>query len=151
MWDESRRRRKGNMMKIAVVYQSRTGHSKKLAEAVASALGVQAQSVSGQPALSGVDLLFVVGGIYAAKSDPKLLKYLAGLGKDQVKRAALITSSAGKTKQDMVRETLTQKGIQVAADEYVCQGSFLLFGRGHPSAEEIAGAAAFAKGLSAEK
>lgn len=138
-------------MKIAVLYQSRTGHSKKIAEAVAGGLGVQAQRLADHPQLSGVDLLFVVSGIYAGKSDPKLLKYLATFGKEQVKRAALISSSMGKSKQDMVREALTQKGIEVAADEYVCQGSFLFFGRGHPNAEEIAGAIAFAKKLSAGK
>lgn len=138
-------------MKTAVLYLSKTGHSKKIAEAVAGSLGVQAQSVKDQPVLSGIDLLFVVGGIYAGKSDPKLLKYLGTLSREQVKRAALISSSRGKSKQDMVRDTLTGKGIQVLADEYVCQGSFLFFGMGHPNAQEIAGAVAFAKKLSAAK
>lgn len=138
-------------MKTAVLYLSKTGHSKKIAEAVAAGLGVRAQSVKDNPELSGIDLLFIAGGIYSGKSDPKLLKYLASLGNTQVKRAALISSSGGKRKQDMVRDTLTGKGIQVLADEYVCQGSFLFFGRGHPNAQEIAGAVAFAKKLSAAK
>jgi menaquinone-dependent protoporphyrinogen IX oxidase len=138
-------------MKTAVLYLSKTGHSKKIAEAVAAGLGVQAQSVKDHPELSGVDLLFIAGGIYAGKSDPKLLKYLASLDNTQVKQAALISSSGGKTKQDMVRDTLTGKGIQVLADEYVCQGSFLFFGKGHPNAQEITGAVAFAKKLSAAK
>jgi flavodoxin len=138
-------------MKIAVLYLSKTGHSKKIAEAVAAGMGVQAQSVKDNPELSGIDLLFIAGGIYAGKSDPKLLKYLGTLSREQVKRAALISSSRGKSKQDMVRDTLTGKGIQVLADEYICQGSFLFFGMGHPNAQEIAGAIAFAKKLSAAK
>lgn len=138
-------------MKTAVLYLSKTGHSKKIAEAVAAGMGVQTQSVKDNPELSGIDLLFIAGGIYAGKSDPKLLKYLGTLSREQVKRAALISSSRGKSKQDMVRDTLTGKGIQVLADEYVCQGSFLFFGMGHPNAQEIAGAVAFAKKLSAAK
>jgi len=134
-------------MKIAIIYYSKTGHSKRIAKAVAKELGVQAQSLSPKPALSGVDLLFVVGGIYAGKSDSKLLKYLSTLGRKQVKRAVLITSSMSKSRQDMVRNTLYNNGIEVVPDEYVLQGSFLFFGFGHPNAQEIAGAVSFAKKL----
>ncbi len=138
-------------MKTAVVYYSKTGHSKKIAEAVAAGLGVRAESVTSRPVLGGIDLLFIVGGIYASKSDPRLLKYLSTLDKGQAKRAALITSSAGKLKQAMVRDTLAQQGIPVVGDEYVCQGSFLFFGKGHPDAGDIAGAVAFANRLAAGK
>jgi len=145
------RRRKGKAMKIAVIYYSKTGHSRKIAKAVAGGLWVQAQSLSEKPVLSGVDLLFVVGGIYSGKSDPQLLNYLATLSRNQVKRAALITSSMSKSRQDMVRNALSNNGIEVVSDEYVLQGSFLFFGLGHPSVLEIAGAIAFAKKLGEDK
>jgi flavodoxin len=135
-------------MKIAVIYYSKTGHSRKIAMAVAGGLGVQAQSVSANLVLNSVDLLFVVGGIYGGKSDPKLLKYLATLSKSQVKRAALITSSMSRSRQDMARNTLYINGIEVVSDEYILQGSLLFFGLGHPNSREIAGALAFAKKLS---
>lgn len=133
-------------MKNEVIYLTKTGHSKKIAEAVAAALGVQAKDIKTKPALEQVDTLIIVGGIYGGVSDPAMLEYAAGLKGDTVKKAALICSSCGgKAKQDKVRELLRANGVDVCAEEYICRGKFLVFGMGHPNKEEIAGAAAFAK------
>ena len=133
-------------MKNEVIYLTKTGHSKKIAEAVAAALGVQAKDIKTKPALEGVDTLFIVGGIYGGVSDPATLEYAAGLKGDAVKKAALLCSSAGgKAGQDKLRQLLKDNGIEVCADEYICRGNFLVVGLGHPNKEEIAGAAAFAK------
>ncbi len=50
-------------MRTAVVYLTRSGHSRTIAQAIATALQVPAQDIKTGPKLSGVDLLFVVGGI----------------------------------------------------------------------------------------
>jgi len=134
-------------MKPAVIYHAKSGHSRRIAEAVAASLGVQAQSVSAKPVLSGIDLLFVIGGIFAGRSDPKLLKFLSTLGKSQVKRAALITSSMGQSRQDMVRNALYINGIEIVSDEYIMRTGFLFFCLGHPNPQQIEGAVAFAKKL----
>lgn len=133
-------------MKKEIVYFSKTGHSKKIAKAIAAELKITEQDIKTKPELSGVDLLLIVGGIYGGASDPAMLDYIKGIGPDNAKKAALITSCCGvKTKQDKVREELMKNGVEVLADEFICRGSFLLAGMGHPNESEIAGAAAFAK------
>lgn len=138
-------------MKTALVYFSRTGHSKRIAKAIAEALQITPLDVKSEPVLDEVDLLFIVGGIYGGASSPELKAYAEGLSKSSVKKAALITSCLNRIhRQSMIREILTRKGIDVAPDEFVCRGSFLFFGLGHPSKEEIGAAISFARKAIAE-
>jgi len=133
-------------MKTEIVYFSKTGHSKKIAQAIAAELHLKERDIKTNPELSGADLLFVVGGIYGGASDPAMLEYVKGIGPDKAKKAALVTSCCGgKAKQDKVRELLANNGVEVIADEFVCRGNFLVVGLGHPDKNEIAAAAAFAK------
>ncbi len=133
-------------MKTAVVYFSRTGHSKKIADAIANSLQLQAVDVKAKPLLEAVDLLVLVGGIYAGASSPEMIAYAESLGKQQVKKVLLITSCmSNRQKQDTIRQILVRNGIEVAADEFVCQGNFLFFGIGHPNSAELAAAVAFVK------
>lgn len=133
-------------MNIAVIYKSMTGHSKKIAEAIAAEIGAQAYNIKSNPKLGSVDVLFVVGGIYSGKSLPELPAFLDGLSSENIKKAVLITSSAtGKKGQTEVRRILESKNILVAAEEYHCRGNFLFIKMGHPNKKEIAEAVEFAK------
>lgn len=135
------------MKNVRILYATKTRHSKKLADAIGEALGVSAENVTARPRLSDVDLLFIVGGIYGGESLPSLLDYVRTLDSASVRRAALVTSCASKkNRQDSVRKLLEEKGIAVA-DEWICQGSFLFMGLGHPNAAELSEAARFALGL----
>jgi len=133
-------------MKIAVIYRSMTGHSKKIAKAVSAALGTEALDIKKKPVLEGVDLVFIAGGIYGGKSLNGMIDYIKTLSPSNAKSAVLLTSSASdKTGQNEVREILTLSGISVSEKEYRCKGGFLLFKFGHPDKNEIAAAAEFAK------
>jgi flavodoxin len=137
--------REGEHMNIALAYFSKTGHSRKIAEAVSAGTGLTACNLKDATALGELDLLILTTGIYASQSDPALLNWISKLAPGQVKRAALITSSMSKGRQEAVREALVKKGVRVDQEEYTCKGSFLFFGLGHPDADEIQGAVAFAK------
>lgn len=53
------------MEKIAVIYATKTKHSKKLAEAIGLALTVKVENITENPTLQDIDLLregFVVSG-----------------------------------------------------------------------------------------
>jgi flavodoxin len=133
-------------MNVAVIYLTMTGHSKKLAEAIASEIGTQAQDIKTDPKLNGVDMLFIVGGIYGGKSDTKLVNYIRSINGNMVKKAAIVTSSgSGKTRQNKVREELTKNGVEMLSDEYTCKGRFLFFDLGRPNQSDIDGSVAFAK------
>jgi flavodoxin len=135
------------MSKTAIVYATKTKHSKKLASAIGNALHVQPQNVTQKPVLKDVDLLFIVGGIYGGQSLPVLLDYISSLDANEIKNAVLITSCTSKTsRQDAVRSILSEKGIQVL-DEFISPGSFLFMQFGHPNKEDLRNAADFASAL----
>ena len=132
------------MKKINVIYATKTKHSRKIANAVAGALGVSAQDALNHPTLGETDLLFIVGGLYGGESLPELLDYASTLSSTQVKSAALITSSVSDKKgQEGVRSRLESKGIAVV-DEFRCIGNFLFFQLGHPNKMEVQNAVDFA-------
>lgn len=132
------------MAKTAVIYATKTNHSKKLAESIASALNIKAQNIKENPELKGLDLIFIVGGIYGGVSMPELLEYIKQIDKYSSKRAALVTSCAsGKQTQTQVRSILEEKGIKVM-DEFVCKGNFLFVAANHPNSNDLKEAADFA-------
>ncbi len=136
------------MNKLSVVYATKTGHSKKLAESIGKALNLKAENISDHPVLEEADILFITGGIYGGQSLPELLEFVKKIEAEEIKKVALITSCASKKQgQDGVRELLQEKNIKVV-DEILCQGSFLLMKMGHPNKEDIQEAVDFAVRLS---
>ena len=124
-------------MKTAVIYATKTKHSKKLAEAIGSALHVEAQNINQNPSVKDAELLLVVSGIYGGVSMPELLEYIKKIEAPLPRYAALVTSCAsGSQRLTAVRAILEQKGVKVL-DEFVCKGSFLFVSAGHPNADDV--------------
>jgi flavodoxin len=133
-------------MKVKIIYATKTGHSRKIAEAIAKELNADAYNVKNTPIIEGADMLFVVGGIYGGKSAPEMLDYIKTVTAKQTKSAALITSSAGsKGSQAEIKNILKANGVEVVTEEFSCRGGFLLIKMGHPNADDIKGAVEFAK------
>ncbi len=133
-------------MKIAVIYYSKTGHSKKIADAVAESLETKALDINTKPELNDVELLFIVSGIYGGVTAPELNQFAQGISKSSVKKAALITSClSNRQGQDIVRNVLIKNGIEVAAEEFICRGRLLFIGFPHPDKADISAAISFAK------
>jgi flavodoxin len=140
---------RGDKMNNAVVYYTKLGHSKKIAQAIANELGVKAQNIRENPEFKNIDKLYVVSGIYGGKSAPELLEFLKTLDRQQIKRAYLLTSSGGKTTRAAeVRSALTELGIPVSEEEFTCQGAIFLFGIGHPNKADIQNAIHFVQSVS---
>lgn len=136
-------------MIISVIYYTKLGHSKKIAQAIADELGVKAQDIRENPELKDIESLYIVSGIYGGKSAPELLEFLKTLDGQQIKRAYLLTSSGGKTTRAAeVRAVLTELGIPVAEEEFTCQGAIFLFGMEHPNKADIQNAIQFVQSVS---
>jgi len=132
------------MANIAVLYATKTNHSKKLADAVGSSLGCKAANIADHPDLHDVDLLFIVGGIYGGVSMPELLDYLKGMEAPALKHAALVTSCAsGKQRQNAARVILEEKGVRVLG-EFICKGAILFVSLPHPNKKDLQDATEFA-------
>lgn len=135
------------MSNIAVVYASRTRHSKKLAAAIGEGLGVTPLKASEALRLEGLDLLFLVGGIYGGTCHPALLELAGRLSPQQVAKSALVTSSTSQAHGQKDVQALLEKQSIPVLEEYMCYGNFFWMQKGHPNQEELTAAAAFAKKL----
>lgn len=125
---------------------TKTGHSRKIAQAIADALELEVFDAKSHPDLRKTDLLVVVGGIYAGRSNPELVDHMKNIDSTQIKHAVLITSCASKKFfQKEVRAVLSENGIEVFPKEFVCRGNFLFLGLGHPNKQDFAEAIDFTK------
>jgi flavodoxin len=134
-------------MKTAVRYYSRSGNTRKIAEAIAKAAGVRAESTD-EALLEPVDILFLGGAIYAKNIDGRLRGFVKQLSSEKVKSVAVFgTSAGGRSIQPQIEELLKGKGITIAAEGFACKGKFLFANRGRPNGQDCDDAAAFAKKL----
>ena len=134
-------------MNIAVRYFSRSGNTKKVAKAIAEAVGVQAEEC-GVPLSGDVDVLFLGGAVYGGGMDKSLRDFIEALTPQSVKNVALFATSAIARKPDKEMEkALLQKNIKIAERRFYCRGSFTLLHRGRPNAEDLKKASDFAAGI----
>jgi len=105
-------------MKTEVRYQSKSGNTAKVAQAIADGAGVTAQSVSA-PLSGGADLLFLGGAVYAGTISRELKKFIRALEPGQVKAIALFSTAAGeKNISAKVEKLLQGKNIRLVGSEF---------------------------------
>ena len=132
-------------MKIAVRYYTKTGNTKRLAEAVAKAVGVEALPIS-TPITEPVDVLFLGNSYYAFTIDPEVRNFIRGLDKNKVGKivnfgsAAMLNSTYKKVKAEA-----DKVGIKMDEREFHCKGEFKGIHRGKPDEEDLKAAADFAR------
>jgi flavodoxin len=130
----------------AVVYASRGGNTKKLAEAIAKGAGASAQSAGDAADLPQIDILFVGASIYAGKIDGSMRRFLQGLDVARVNLAVVFGTAAGdKSALSEVQSILAPKGVPISKDAFQCRGSFLLANRGRPNDDDLRKAEDFAR------
>ena len=134
-------------MKIAVRYYTKTGNTKRLAEAVAKAVGVEALPIS-VPVDEPVDILFLGNSYYAFSIDPEVRKFVSSLDKAKVGRivnfgsAAMLNSTWKKVKAEA-----DKVGIPVDEREFHCKGEFKGIHKGKPDETDLKAAAEFARSI----
>lgn len=134
-------------MKIAVRYYTKTGNTKRLAEAVAEAVGVQALPID-EPLTERVDILFLGNSYYAFSIDPKVRNFVKTLDKEKVGKivnfgsAALLNSTYKKVKAEA-----DKVGIPMDPREFHCRGEFKGIHKGRPDETDLKKATEFAKAI----
>lgn len=139
-------------MKIAVRYYSKSGSTKKLAEALGAGIGVQAESIE-VPLSEPVDLLFIGGAPYiASQLAPELRHFISQLTVNQVKAVAAFSTSNWKLSiHNQVKRSLKDPQIELFDETYQSRGALKnLINQTHPNLEEQAEAVNFAKQIIAE-
>ena len=132
-------------MKVAVRYYTKTGNTKRLAEAIAKAIGAEALPIS-TPVTEPVDILFLGNSYYAFSIDPEVRDYIKGLDKTKIGKivnfgsACLLNSTLKK-----VAAEAAKVGIPVDEREFHCKGEFKGIHKGRPNEEDLKAAADFAR------
>lgn len=132
-------------MTFSVRYYTKTGNTKRLAEAIAKELGVEALPIS-EPVTEPVDALFLGNSYYAFTIDPEVKAFVSSLDKSKVGRivnfgsAAMLNSTYKK-----VKAVADKVGIPMDEKEFHCKGEFKAFHKGRPNEEDLRAAAEFAR------
>ena len=131
-------------MKIAVRYYTRSGNTKKLAEAIAEAVAVEAKDVS-IPMEEKADVLFLGCSYYAFDVDQAVKDFIVS-NKDNIGKIVCFgTSAMMKSMKKPVRKVADTVGVAVAEEEFHCRGEFAKIHKGRPNEADLASAAEFAK------
>ena len=131
-------------MKIAVRYYTKTGNTKKLAEAIAEAVNAEALPISA-PVTEKTDILFLGNSYYAFSIDPEVREYIRSLDKEKVGKivnfgsAAMLNSTWKKVKAEA-----DKAGIPMDEREFHCKGEFKGIHKGRPNEDDLKAAAEFA-------
>ena len=125
-------------MNYAVRYYTKTGNTKRLAEAVAKELGVEALPIRA-PVDEKVDYLFLGNSYYAFNIDPEVRAFVASLDKNKVGKivnfgSAVMLNSTYKK----VKEAADKVGIPMDEKEFHCRGEFKGIHKGRPNENDIA-------------
>ena len=132
-------------MKVAVRYYTKTGNTKKLAEAIAEAVGAEALSLN-TPIEEPVDILFLGNSYYAFSIDPEVRNFVRSLDSSKIGRivnfgsAAMLNSTWKKVKAEA-----DKIGVPMDEREFHCKGEFKGMHKGRPNEEDLKAAADFAK------
>ena len=132
-------------MRIAVRYYTKTGNTKRLAEAVSKAIGVEALPIS-EPISEPVDILFLGNSYYAFSIDPEVRDFVRSLDKSLVGKivnfgsAAMLNSTYKKVKAEA-----DKVGIPMDEREFHCKGEFKNLHKGRPNDADLKAVSEFAK------
>jgi flavodoxin len=123
-------------MKYAIRYYSKTGHMKKLAEAIAEEIRVKAETID-VPVSEDVDILFLGSAIYVAGIDRKVKTFITTLDSN-VKRVVNFSSAAIlPSTYSQVKDLLKEKNTPLDEREFHCRGQFSVLHRGRPNQEDL--------------
>ena len=135
-------------MKTAIRFftRSKKGNTKKLADAVAEAIGVEAVDVS-VDLDEKTDTLFLINAMYAANIDKEVKAFLER-NKDKIGTVVnMNTAASGASTWKAVKKTTDELGITLSDKEFHCAASWIFINKGLPCAEDFARAQEFARSM----
>lgn len=136
-------------MNIAIRYYTRSGNTKKLAEAIGQALGVEALPVE-IPLAGPVDMLFLGCSYYAFDVDDHVKSFIIDNALKIGKLALFGTSAMMRSACKPVKKVTDGCGVTLIEQDFHCRGQFGPVNKGRPNAADCAAAAEFAKTLTVQ-
>ncbi len=129
-----------------VLFYSKGGNTRKLADAIARELGVKAADIKTASIDPAADIIFLGSGCYGSKPGEEMMKFIEKNDFSGRKVAVFGTSGGNAGMEvELMDAALKHKGAAVLGS-YHCKGkAFLLFSTGHPNQEDLDGARKFAR------
>ncbi len=130
-----------------ILYYSKGGNTRKLADAIAGELGVKAFDISYSPLDPDARVIFIGSGIYAGKPGEDMIRFVEG--HDFRGRKVVIFSTSWRTGEggfDGLAAVLRRKGA-IVLPGYHCKGRAGIFNLGHPNQGELDSARTFARDI----
>ncbi len=137
-------------MKTAVRYFSKTGNTKKLAEAVASTVGTKAKDI-GQPLEEDVDILFLCNSVYWNGIDGKVKAFLKAPGHKIGKLVNVSSAALKESTYKQMKSFAAEAGISIDEREFHCRGSFMGMHKGKPDQSDIENVKKFARKITRQE
>ena len=135
-------------MNVAIRFftKSKKGNTKKLADTVSEATGIEALDVSNDLG-DKVDRLILINAMYAANVDKKVKDFLAR-NKDKIGEIVnMNTSASGLSTIKAVKKVADELGVSVSEKEFHCAASWIFINKGLPSEDDFNRAKEFAKSM----
>ncbi len=133
-------------MNIAIRYYSQTGNTKKLAEAIAAELGVEAKDVS-HPLEEKTDILFLCNSVYWAGIDKKVKRFV---NTNALKIGTLVNVSTAALIESTYKQMKTvaaEAGVTLSDQEFHCRGKFKALHASHPDEADLKAVREFARSV----
>ena len=131
-------------MNIAIRYYTKTGNTKKLAEALSEAVGVEALTID-SPLTEDVVILFLGSAVYAAGVDSEIKKFIESINVNVGKIVNFSSAALIESTYKQVKKIAEDNNITMAEEEFHCRGAFKFVHRGHPNDEDVNNLVEFAK------
>ena len=130
-------------MKIAVRYSSKSGRTKKIADAIAMECAVEALDIS-VPLNEDVDILFVGSGVYA-----NIVSGVNSFFKSNTSKIGEVvsfsTSAVTESAYPQIKKLAEKNGLSVSTDEFHCPGTFAFRYKNRPNQDDVNNAKDFAR------
>ena len=123
-------------MKYAIRYYSKTGNTKKLADAISSVLNIEANDIS-KPLDGDVDILFLGSSIYGASIDPAIIKFFDTLDVNISKIVSFGTSGTMQSPYDQISNLCHVHDITLDNKQFHCPGAFVGMNADRPNDNDI--------------
>lgn len=133
-------------MSYQVIYFSRKGSTKKIADAIALELGVTAEDVK-KAKLHKDSFIFLGSGCYGGKPGKHMTTFIEN--NDFTKRNVALfgTSGGGDGKETEAMESMLKDKDAVVEGKYFCQGRFWFGNKDKPSNKDLDDAKKFTKNM----
>ena len=123
-------------MKYAIRYYTKSGNTKKLADAIAEVLNIEAKPITDELE-ADVGVLFLGSSIYGSAIDPSVKNFFNNLNVEIGLLVNFSTAGIMQSSYNQIKDICNNNDITISDDEFHCPGSFAGMNIDRPNEDDI--------------